>query len=316
MFDRPFSEQTRRHFLPLLSSRAWWEETTYELKKLFAVDPDFHPKMFARQMAVIKGQAWNVLQSLKHPDEGPLELTRRVKVLIWDDELDVGESFSAEAIVGPLSAGANPNGFNFYPHPRGSPTRPRRIRSASSPRDFPPPANSRASSDLTGASRPVPFSSKVTRINPSATGVSVLEHLERLDKVEEGLKRLGRGDDILFEAEGEDDHSTAEGAPLINEPVPPLEVLSDPEPQTSTSMDIAASTSQSNTKPRLSGVGNGIRPTPTIRMSEDAPRPSHIRWASHDTAGRSGRSMDVFRRPLQDGSGTKKVISEVSLFML
>jgi hypothetical protein len=68
--DRPFSEQTRRHFLPLLSSRTWWEETTYELRKLFAVDPDFHPKMFARQMAVIKGQAWNVLQSLKHPDEG------------------------------------------------------------------------------------------------------------------------------------------------------------------------------------------------------------------------------------------------------
>jgi hypothetical protein len=67
---RPFSEQTRRHFLPLLSSRTWWEETTYELRKLFAVDPDFHPKMFARQMAVIKGQAWNVLQSLKHPDEG------------------------------------------------------------------------------------------------------------------------------------------------------------------------------------------------------------------------------------------------------
>ena len=43
---RPFSQKTRDHFLPLLTSKAWWAETTYELRKLFAVDPDFHPKMF------------------------------------------------------------------------------------------------------------------------------------------------------------------------------------------------------------------------------------------------------------------------------
>ena len=46
LIGRPFSEQTRNHFLPLLTSKAWWEETTYQLEKLFAVDPDFHPKMF------------------------------------------------------------------------------------------------------------------------------------------------------------------------------------------------------------------------------------------------------------------------------
>jgi len=66
IIGRPFSEKTRNHFLPLLTSKAWWEETTYQLEKLFAVDPDFHPKMFARQLAVIKGQAWNIVQSLKH----------------------------------------------------------------------------------------------------------------------------------------------------------------------------------------------------------------------------------------------------------
>jgi hypothetical protein len=47
VIGRPFSEKTRNHFLPLLTSRAWWEETTFQLRKLFAVDPDFHPKMFA-----------------------------------------------------------------------------------------------------------------------------------------------------------------------------------------------------------------------------------------------------------------------------
>jgi hypothetical protein len=47
IIGRPFSDKTRNHFLPLLTSKAWWEETSFQLEKLFAVDPDFHPKMFA-----------------------------------------------------------------------------------------------------------------------------------------------------------------------------------------------------------------------------------------------------------------------------
>ena len=43
---RPFSEQTRKQILPLLTSKEWWEETTYQLRKLFAVDPGYHPAMF------------------------------------------------------------------------------------------------------------------------------------------------------------------------------------------------------------------------------------------------------------------------------
>lgn len=46
VIGRPFSQKTRDHFLPLLTSKAWWEETTYQLTKLFAVDPDFNLKMF------------------------------------------------------------------------------------------------------------------------------------------------------------------------------------------------------------------------------------------------------------------------------
>lgn len=66
IIGRPFSQKTRDHFLPLLTSKTWWADTTYQLRKLFAVDPDFHPKMFRRQLAVIKGQAWNIVESLKH----------------------------------------------------------------------------------------------------------------------------------------------------------------------------------------------------------------------------------------------------------
>lgn len=46
IIGRPFSQKTRDHFLQLLTSKEWWAETTFELRKMFAVDPDFHPKMF------------------------------------------------------------------------------------------------------------------------------------------------------------------------------------------------------------------------------------------------------------------------------
>ena len=45
--------------------------------------------MFARQIAVMKGQAWNVVETLKTADHGPLELTRRARVCVWDDLIDI-----------------------------------------------------------------------------------------------------------------------------------------------------------------------------------------------------------------------------------
>lgn len=59
------------------------------LKRVFQVDDDFQERMFAKQIAVMKGQAWNVVEALKTPDHGPLELTRRTKVCVWDDLVDV-----------------------------------------------------------------------------------------------------------------------------------------------------------------------------------------------------------------------------------
>ncbi|KAI1491365.1 phosphatidylinositol 4-kinase [Biscogniauxia mediterranea] len=89
LIGRPFSQKTRDHFLPLLTSTQWWSQTSLELRKVFQLDPDFQEKMFSRQMAVMKGQAWNVVETLKTPDHGPLELTRRSKVCVWDDLVDV-----------------------------------------------------------------------------------------------------------------------------------------------------------------------------------------------------------------------------------
>ena len=89
LIGQPFSESTRRHFLHLLTSKAWWSETQTALRDCFSIDADFKERMFARQLAVMKGQAWNVVETLKTPDHGPLELTRRARALVWDDLIDV-----------------------------------------------------------------------------------------------------------------------------------------------------------------------------------------------------------------------------------
>ncbi|KAG7098530.1 hypothetical protein E1B28_000469 [Marasmius oreades] len=181
IIGRPFSEKTRNHFIPILTSKAWWEETSYQLQKLFEVDPDFNLKMFKRQLAVIKGQAFNIVQSLKHADEGPLELTRRTKMLVWDDEIEVPDGPEPDS-AGIPSPGSPKLSISSVPIPR-----PRRRSSASD--NFPPPMR-RTSTDATGVPRPVPFAAKFQKIHPGTTGVTMLEHLERLDAVEASLQRL------------------------------------------------------------------------------------------------------------------------------
>ena len=89
LIGQPFSEATRLHFLPLLTSKQWWSETQSAIRQCFSQDSDFQERMFARQMAVMKGQAWNVVETLKQRDHGPLELTRRTRVCVWDDIVDI-----------------------------------------------------------------------------------------------------------------------------------------------------------------------------------------------------------------------------------
>lgn len=89
LIGQPFSQKTRDHFLPLLTSKQWWSETQLELRRVFSQDADFQERMFARQIAVMKGQAWNVVETLKLADHGPLELTRRARVCVWDDLVDI-----------------------------------------------------------------------------------------------------------------------------------------------------------------------------------------------------------------------------------
>lgn len=89
LIGQPFSRETKEHFLPLLTSSKWWEQSYVEFRDLFSVDPDFRERMWKKQWAVMKGQAFNVVETLKSHDQGPLELARRDKVLIWDGEMDI-----------------------------------------------------------------------------------------------------------------------------------------------------------------------------------------------------------------------------------
>ncbi|KAI0266765.1 phosphatidylinositol 3 and 4-kinase-domain-containing protein [Gloeopeniophorella convolvens] len=255
IIGKPFSERTRQHFLPLLTSKAWWEETTFQLKKLFAVDPGFHSKMFNRQLAVMKGQAWNIVQSLKHA-VSPLELTRRTKALVWDDELELDEETIAQVLHGPQSASPQPS-ISTLPLPGKLPPH-KRARSQSSSSDFPPPIR-RSSSELASGMRPVPFSATFQRVHPGTTGVTVLEHLERLDAVEASLERLAVSDVI---EETEEDVGESSSAPR---PVIKTDSLSPPEgPLTSSS-----SAPSRAGAPELAPVPEAETPAPSTPDEEE-----------------------------------------------
>lgn len=117
---------------------------------------------------------------MRHLDEGPLELTRRTKVLVWDDDEDEENSIQASA-----SQQTEPESES--PLLRPSRTIPiHRARSHSISGNF-PPAMRRTSTE---SPRPVPFTAKFPRVHPGTTGVVVLEHLERLDAVEAQLQRM------------------------------------------------------------------------------------------------------------------------------
>lgn len=84
IIGHPFLAETCRHYLPLLTLRWWWQHTVVRLRRVFETDGDFSERMWLKQLAVIKGQAYNVVEVLR-AGLGPLELTRRPQLLVWDE---------------------------------------------------------------------------------------------------------------------------------------------------------------------------------------------------------------------------------------
>ncbi|CBQ72527.1 related to LSB6-Phosphatidylinositol 4-kinase [Sporisorium reilianum SRZ2] len=78
----PFSAATREHLLPILNDPVWWQRTIRGLRHIFQQDAYFDEAKFERQMSVMRGQGWNLVQCLQAADEGPLDLCAREKKLI------------------------------------------------------------------------------------------------------------------------------------------------------------------------------------------------------------------------------------------
>jgi len=85
IIGQPFSRNTRKTYLSLLTSKWWWEQTITQLREVFEKDNDFKERLWLQQVAVLKGQAFNVVEILKLSYAGPLELVRREDLYVWDD---------------------------------------------------------------------------------------------------------------------------------------------------------------------------------------------------------------------------------------
>jgi len=216
---------------------------------------------------------------------GPLELTRRQKVLVWDDEIELPDDLDPTT---PVTSGPIMNmsqSISELP-PRSPPQRGQRRSLSAGGRAGPKRRNS-----LSGAIRPVPFASKYDQINPGASGVSVLEHLERLDKVEAGLQRLGVGESVPEEDEPDSEVPT----PQRGQITPPQ--LVDQEQETmdvSLASEAAPAASNDATGP-LTGT-NALFGAPTSMSERVATPSSPSRWASGLMSNRTSVEEELEKR--------------------
>lgn len=211
----PFSASTREHFLPLLTDPAWWQQTVAELYKLFSIDEGFSERMFRRQIGVMKGQAWNIVKSLRNAEEGPLELCRRRTCLVHDEELVVADDeVTAEMIRQTLSVPVTEPARNEDDQTAYRPGMARNLStgaglidnapqglSASLSALSPPRFHRHASDSGHGIERsasPLPTSKHVDLSRPvygSASGVSMMTYMERLQRKEGASSAVPLEDD-------------------------------------------------------------------------------------------------------------------------
>jgi phosphatidylinositol 4-kinase type 2 len=207
LIGHPFSKTVRDHFLPILTDPKWWSQTVFELRTLFSQDADFSERMFKKQIAVFKGQAYNVVQSLRNLDEGPLELCRRKTCIVHDDEVAMADdSFTREMIE---AAAAPLAGIILQGSGSGETSAPIDVQMYSAPgRDMSAsldalvrpirsssgndttaerPHYNRTSTYISQRSRPIPVSQRVDLNRTTfggASGFALMEHMERVEKRE------------------------------------------------------------------------------------------------------------------------------------
>ncbi|ELU42697.1 phosphatidylinositol 3- and 4-kinase domain-containing protein [Rhizoctonia solani AG-1 IA] len=326
---------------------------------------------FRAQMAVLKGQGWNIVQSLKRDVSrsiiqgyspltsvvgrrlclmshvaalmthcifpGPLELTRRVKVLVWDDEVEViNETVDAE------DGGAAPLPAQSPKSPRSpvvAPTRqsvsplsfamPRRRRSRSIS-DFPPP-RPRA---------PVPFTQAVGTSSGETSGVAILAQLEKLDEVSSGREDAVATEEVeitttdVFRSDQASDKNPdavlSRPGPSRISPVPehdegetalppphPSRIASDPIPLVQEDLDGEDDEVNPMMFSSVTSLGDNTPIPPSMTRSATAaqgPRPSleGRRWPSFGAIGKRGQRLSLDTATATDvvSGKTRTVIRE------
>jgi len=226
---------------------------------------------------------------------GPLELTRRKPALVWDDELEISDdTLESQNIHGPATSSPTTS-VTSVPLPR-------RTRSYSSGGEFPPPIR-RTSTDVTGVPRPVSFTTKFQRVHPGTTGVTVLEHLERLDAVEASLQRLGVDEtlDALDEVDVGD--STRQGRLAMRGPGSPVASSSNAVIATS---PFSPPGSPLPTVHEVSSSASSIAEEDVAAMSKSM---SHVEVSpSHASRHGSARGMEWIHTP--EPSQKRTVVAE------
>lgn len=82
----PFSDQTCAEFIPILSDPNSWDSIIESLRQLFQADPfEYDPRVFEKQMAIMRGQLHNILEALIKR-QSPLDLVQMPLLLIEEDE--------------------------------------------------------------------------------------------------------------------------------------------------------------------------------------------------------------------------------------
>ncbi|KAE8260642.1 hypothetical protein A4X13_0g230 [Tilletia indica] len=178
LIGQPFSAETRSHFLPLLSDPTWWIETVAGLKRVFEQDENFSAKIFERQMAVMRGQGLNLVESLLDASEGPIELCARPRKLVYEEVVRMTKEELAKAAQSAIATltlhdGAFVPGRPPFHHDHSSDTRDLHTvaeRDASDLEDVEPDSNGQPSTSISveGASQPTNAEADAVSEDPAA----------------------------------------------------------------------------------------------------------------------------------------------------
>ena len=85
----PFLASIKHQILNILDKDVWWRDTKDILHRLFSMDSDFDDDLFDEQMALMRGQLWNVFACLRNEHQSPLDLVKKPNIMVWSDFVEM-----------------------------------------------------------------------------------------------------------------------------------------------------------------------------------------------------------------------------------